>query len=68
MLSNLTLLLIFFGDYLAYILYIHLNIFKEDWLLPLTLFFIYAILRIVCAMLPDKQSVQEPETKGDGDI
>jgi hypothetical protein len=45
-----------------------LNIFKEDWLLPLTLFFIYAILRIVCAMLPDKQSVQEPETKGDGEI
>ena len=67
-LSNLTLLLIFFGDYLAHLLYIHLNIFKEDWLLPLTLFSIYAILRIVCAMLPDKQSVQEPETKGDGEI
>lgn len=67
-LSNLTLLLIFFRDYLAHLLYIHLNIFKEDWLLPLTLFFIYTILRIVCAMLPDKQSVQEPETKGDGEI
>lgn len=67
-LSNLTLLLIFFGDYLAYILYIHLNIFKEDWLLPITLFSIYAILRIIYAMLPNKQSVQETETKGDGEI
>lgn len=67
-LSNLMLILIFFGDYLAYILYIHLNIFKEDWLLQLTLFFIYVILRMICAMLPDKQSVQKVETKGDGEI
>lgn len=59
--SNLTLLLIFFSDYLAHILYIHLNIFKEDWLLPITLIFIYVILRIVYATLSKGQSVEENE-------
>ena len=55
-LSNLTLLLIFFSDYLAHILYINFNIFKEDWLFPITLFFVYVILRIVYATISVKQS------------
>ena len=58
-LSNLTLLLIFFSDYLAHILYINSNIFKEDWLFPITLFFVYVILRIVCATISVKQSAKE---------
>ncbi len=58
-LSNLTLLLIFFSDYLAHILYINFNIFKEDWLFPITLFFVYVILRIVCATISVKQFVKE---------
>ena len=58
-LSNLTLLLIFFSDYLAHILYINFNIFKEDWLFPITLFFVYVILRIVCATISVKQSAKE---------
>ena len=57
--SNLTLLLIFFSDYLAHILYINFNIFKEDWLFPIALFFVYVILRIVCASISVKQSAKE---------
>ncbi len=45
--SNLSLFLVFFSDYLANVLYTHLNIFEEDWLFPLFLFFIYIILRLV---------------------
>ena len=58
-LSNLTLLLIFFSDDLAHILYIHLNIFKEDWLLPITLFFIYISLRIVYIIVSKISSIKE---------
>ncbi len=57
-LANLILLLLFFSDYLAYILYINLNIFKEDWLLPITLFFVYVTLRIVCACIPVKKQLK----------
>ena len=54
LLSNLSLLLVFFSDDLANILYTHLNIFEEDWLLPLFLVFIYIILRLVyCAVSVD---------------
>lgn len=57
-LSNVSLLLIFFGDYIAHILYIHFNIFKEDWLFPIILFLVYAVLRIVCAVIPVRQSAK----------
>lgn len=58
-LSNLTLLLIFFGDDIADFLYRHLNIFKEDGLLPLALFIIYLILRFVCIAIPISQTSKE---------
>ena len=54
-LSNTVLLLIFFSDHLAYILYTNFNLFKEDWLLPITLFLVYITLRIVCTAIPSKQ-------------
>ena len=57
--SNITLLLIFFADYLAHIFYIHFNVFKEDWLFPIILFLIYVVLRIVCAVIPVRQSAKE---------
>ena len=57
--SNLTLLLIFFSDHLVNFLYINLNIFKEDALFPITLIFIYFILRIVYAMVSARQSANE---------
>lgn len=50
-LSNITLVLIFFSDHLAYILYINFNVFKEDWLLPITLFLVYVAFRNVCAII-----------------
>ena len=50
-LSNITLLLIFLSDHLAYILYINFNVFKEDWLLPITLFLVYVAFRIACAII-----------------
>ncbi len=43
---NLTLLLIFFSDGIASFLYRSLNIFEEDWMVPIVLFFIYVVLRI----------------------
>lgn len=58
-LSNITLLLIFFSDHLAYILYIHFNVFKEDWLFPITLFLVYVAFRIACAVIPVRQSAKE---------
>ena len=57
--SNLTLLIIFFSDRIAHILYRSLNIFKEDWILPIILFFIYVILRIASAMVSYEQSAKE---------
>ena len=58
-LSNLTLLLIFFTDYLAHILYINFNIFKEDGMFPFALILLYVILRIVCATILVKQFDKE---------
>ena len=57
--SNLTLLIIFFSDGIAHILYRSLNIFKEDWILPIILFFIYVILRIASAMVSCEQSAKD---------
>ena len=57
--SNLTLMIIFFSDGIAHFLYCSLNIFKEDWLLPIILCFTYAILRILCIAIPVRQSSKE---------
>ena len=57
--SNLTLFMIFFSDGIANFLYRHLNIFKEDWILPIALFFVYIISRMVCASIQGRQSVEE---------
>ena len=54
-LSNLTLVLVFFSDYLADMLYVHFNIFKEDGLFPIALLCIYAILRVVCATISPRR-------------
>lgn len=62
-LSNLTLLLIFFSDILAHIPYIHLNIFKEDWLLPITLFLMYVVFRIVYIIVSNIPSIKEIKNK-----
>ena len=35
------------------------NIFKENWLLPISLFMIYSILRIACAVVSVEQSAKE---------
>ena len=58
-LSNVTLLLIFFADYLAHVFYVHFNIFKEDWLFPIALFYVYVILRIACVAISIRQSSKE---------
>ncbi len=57
--SNLTLLIIFFSDDIAHFLYCGLNIFNEEWLLPIILFFTYTILRILCIAIPVGQSFKE---------
>ena len=58
-LSNLTLLIMFFTDSIAYFLYKHVSeIFGEEVILLFALFFIYVILRIVCAVIPVKQSAK----------
>ena len=50
-LSNTVLLLIFFSDQLAYILYTNFNLFKEEWLLPIILFLVYIAFRMACAII-----------------
>ena len=50
-LANTVLLLIFVSDHLAYILYTNFNLFKEDWLLPITLFLVYIAFRMACAII-----------------
>lgn len=57
--SNLTLLTIFFSDGIAYILYNRLNIFKEDGLLPLFLLFTYCLLRIAYLIVSYVHSAKE---------
>ena len=46
-LSNFSLLLIFFSDYLIDFFYKHFNLFKEDYLLPIFLFLIYVFFRMI---------------------
>ncbi len=57
--SNLTLFIIFFSDGMANFLYRYLNIFKEDWILPIALFLIYIFSRMVCIAIPIRQSSKE---------
>ena len=49
--SNLTLLTVFFSGAIGKFLSKWFNIFKEDWLFPIFLIFVYVILRTVFAML-----------------
>ena len=59
-LSNLTLLLIFFTDSIAHFLYKHISkIFGEEIIVLVAFLFIYIILRIVCAAIPVRQSAKE---------
>ena len=59
-LSNLTLLLIFFTDSIAHFLFEHvLEIFGEETILLFALLFTYVILRIICAAIPVRQYSKE---------
>ena len=58
--SNLTLLSIVFTDLIAHILYKYVSkIFGEEVIVLFALFFIYVILRMVCAAISVKQFVEE---------
>ena len=55
-LSNISLLLIFFTDYIAHSLYKYVSeIFSEEIILFFALLFTYFILRIICVVIPIKQ-------------
>ena len=55
-LSNISLLLIFFTDYIAHFLYKYVSeIFSEEIILFFALLFTYFILRIICVIIPIKQ-------------
>ena len=59
-LSNLTLLIMFFTDSIAHFLFKYVSqIFGEEVILLFALFFIYVILRIACAVIPVRQSTKE---------
>lgn len=55
-LSNFSLVLIFFSGYLSDVLS---GIFKEDVIVPIILFFIYVVLRIIYFMVSTRSSTQE---------
>ena len=58
-LANLTLLIMFFTDSIAHFLFKYVSqIFGEEVILLFALFFIYVILRIVCAVIPVRQSAK----------
>ena len=59
-LANLTLVIVYFTDSISHFLFEHVSeIFGEEILLLFSLFPIYIILRIVCIVLPVKQSAKE---------
>ena len=59
-LSNLTLLVMFFTDSISHFLFMYVSeIFGEEILLLFSLFLIYIILRIVCIVLPVRQSTND---------
>ena len=58
--SNFTLLLIFFTDFIAHFFYKYVSeLFGEEVIVLFALFFIYVILRIVCATVSVRQSAKE---------
>ena len=58
--SNLTLLTIIFTDSIAHFFYKYVSeVFGEEVIVLFALFFIYVILRIVCAMVSVRQSTKE---------
>ncbi len=59
-LANLTLVIMYFTDSIAHFLFEHVSeIFGEEIILFFTLFFTYVILRIVCIVLPVRQSTKD---------
>ena len=59
-LANLTLVTMYFTDSIAHFLFEHVSeIFGEEILLLFSLFLIYIILRIVCIVLPVRQSTKD---------
>lgn len=58
-LANLSLLLIFFTRYLADILRDYVsNVFSEEWIIPIFLFFAYVVLRCVCLIIDAVEKIQ----------
>ena len=55
-LSNLVLLLVFFSDYIGFLLYRYVSeIFRDDIVTLLFLICLYVLLRTVCAIIPNKK-------------
>jgi hypothetical protein len=58
--ANFTLVIMYFTDSISHFLFEYVSeIFGEEILLLFSLFLIYIILRIVCIVLPVKQSAKE---------
>ena len=58
--SNLTLLSIFFADFIAHFLYKYVSeVFSEEGIVLFAISLIYVILRIICAAISIKQVVEE---------
>jgi hypothetical protein len=59
-LSNICLVLVFFTDDIAHLLYLYVSqIFGEEIIVFLALLCIYVISRVVCAVIPSKQASEE---------
>ena len=59
-LANLTLVLVYFTDYISHFLFEYVSeTFGEEIILLFSLLFIYLILRIVCIVLPIRQYSKE---------
>ncbi len=59
-LANFTLVIMFFTDSISHFLFKYVSeIFGEEVILLLTLFFTYVILRIACGVVPVRRSAKE---------
>ena len=59
-LANFTLVIMYFTDSISHFLFKYVSeIFGEEVMLLFALFFTYVILRIVCAVIPVRQSAKE---------
>ena len=59
-LANFTLVIMYFTDSISHFLFKYVSeIFGEEVILLFALFFTYVILRIVCAVIPVRQSAKE---------